>query len=133
MLMPPISRYMTQQPWTIRSKAHLCEARARMREHGVRHLPVVDDGRVVGLVSERDLHLLERVLGGDPEATVADAMSSQVFSVGAEDALDRVVEVMADRRLGSAVVVDRAGAVAGIFTTVDGMQALADVLQRATE
>jgi acetoin utilization protein AcuB len=132
MLMPPISRYMTRQPCTIRKSARLPEARGLMRAHGVRHLPVVDDGKVVGVVSERDLYLLERLVGGDPETTVEDAMTSNVFSVTSDDALDTVVETMAEHKYGSAVIVDHGGEVAGIFTTVDGMRVLADVLQRAT-
>src|SRR4051812_19603913 len=44
----PISRYMTRQPWTIRMDATLAEARALMREHGIRHLPVLDAGRLRG-------------------------------------------------------------------------------------
>jgi acetoin utilization protein AcuB len=132
MLMPPISRYMTRQPWTIRKTARLPEAHGLMRAHDVRHLPVVEGGKVVGMVSERDLYLLERLIGGDPETTIEDAMTSHVFAVSCEEAVDAVVEVMAEHKYGSAVILDRGGGVAGIFTTVDGMRMLASVLQRAT-
>ena len=48
--MPAISHYMTKQPWTISRKATLAEAHQMMREHEIRHLPVLDNGELVGVV-----------------------------------------------------------------------------------
>ncbi|MBX3157692.1 MAG: CBS domain-containing protein [Deltaproteobacteria bacterium] len=118
---------MTRQPWTIHPDATVADARRAMREHGVRHLPVLVAGRLVGLVSERDLRLLR-----DDELTVEDAMSTDVYVAEPGDPVDEVVERMAEHRYGSAVVLERGGRVAGIFTTIDGLQVLADVLRRAT-
>jgi acetoin utilization protein AcuB len=133
MLMPLISRYMSRQPWTIRRDATMSQAHRMMREHGIRHLPVLDGGALVGVVTERDLHLIETLPDADPdEVDVEDAMSVDVYAVGPGDPVDAVVERMASRKLGSAVVVDQRGAVEGIFTTVDALQVLADVLRRAT-
>ncbi len=133
MLMPPMSRYMTLQPWTIRKGATMAQAHELMREHAVRHLPVLEAGALVGVVTERDLALIETLPGGDPRVmTVEDAMVSDVYAVGPDDPVDRVVEHMADHKHGSAVVVDRRGAVQGIFTTIDALQVLADVLRKAT-
>lgn len=103
-----------------------------MTEHGVRHLPVLVGGRLVGIVSERDLRLLGRFGPSDDAVTVEDAMTTDVYIVDPGDPVDQVVERMAQRRYGSAVVLERGGRVAGIFTTVDGLQTLADVLRRAT-
>jgi acetoin utilization protein AcuB len=133
MLMPPISRYMNCQPWTIRRDATMSQAHRMMREHHIRHLPVLEGGALVGLVSERDLHLMETLPDADPDqVTVEDAMSADVYSVGPQEPVDAVVERMASRKLGSVVVVDRRGAVEGIFTTLDALQVLAEVLQRTT-
>jgi acetoin utilization protein AcuB len=133
MLMPPIARYMTCQPWTIRSDAKLSQAQQLMREHGIRHLPVLEGGVLVGIVSERDLRLIETIPGTDPdELTVEEAMVADVYTVTALDSVDFVVEKMAERKYGSAVVLNTRGAVEGIFTTVDALQVLAEVLRRAT-
>ena len=133
MLMPLISRYMSRQPWTIRRDATMSQAHRMMREHGIRHLPVLDGGALVGVVTERDLHLIETLPDADPdEVDVEDAMSVDVYAVGPDDPVDAVVERMASRKLGSAVVIDQRGAVEGIFTTVDALQVLSDVLRRAT-
>lgn len=131
MLMPELSRYMKPQPWTIRKDARLADAHRLMHEHGIRHLPVVERGQLVGLVSERDLHLVETLRASDPEElTVEHAMVEDVFTASADAPVDEVVEEMAHRKIGSAVALDRQGKVTGIFTTVDALQFFADVLRR---
>jgi acetoin utilization protein AcuB len=131
MQVPSISRYMTAQPWTIEPDASLAEAYHLMREHGIRHLPVLDNGDLVGIISERDLHLLETVadfaLSGTP---VKEVMRERPFVVTSDAALDEVVDIMANAKYGSAIVMGHDG-VEGIFTTIDACRALADVLQRA--
>jgi CBS domain-containing protein len=51
---------MTAEPWTIGSDEEAVDAAEKMLEHGIRHLPVVEEGRVVGLISARDLLELGR-------------------------------------------------------------------------
>ena len=133
MLMPTLSFYMTRQPWTVGKDALMAEAHRLMREHHVRHLPVLEEGELVGIVSERDLHLIETLRDTDPEeVTVEEAMVPDVYSAGVDAPIDEVLEYMAERKLGSAVVVDRDGKVQGIFTTIDALQFFADVLRRET-
>ena len=99
-----------------------------MREHRIRHLPVLHGGRLVGIVSDRDLHLVETLRDIDPdEVTVEDAMSPDLYAVGPDEALVHVVDTMAARKLGAAVVA-RGARVLGVFTTVDALHALADLL-----
>jgi len=131
MLMPSVSRYMTRQPWTIPSRSSLADAHAVMRAHEIRHLPVVDDGKLVGIVTDRDLRLFES-LGGLRSGRVRDAMTEPVFSVKPEEGIDEVVRTMSERKYGSAVVMTNAGAVEGIFTAVDACRALAEILVRVT-
>lgn len=111
----------------------MAQAHAIMRAHHIRHLPVLESGKIVGIVSERDLHLIETLPGGDPDdVTVEEAMTESVYVVPGEAPVDGVVERMAERKYGSAVVVNPVGVVEGIFTTVDALQVFADVLRRAT-
>jgi acetoin utilization protein AcuB len=133
MLMPLISRYMTTQPWTIRKDATMSQAHELMRAHRIRHLPVLEGGKLVGIVSDRDLHLIETLPDSDPdEITVEEAMTEEVYEVNLDHPVDAVAEQMAARKYGCAVVVNRRGGVEGIFTTIDAMQILADVLRKAT-
>jgi acetoin utilization protein AcuB len=133
MLMPPISRYMTRQLWTIERGATLTAAHQLMRTHGIRHLPVTDSGKLVGIVTERDLHLMETLPDADPdEVKVEEAMSEHVYVAAPSDAVADVVERMADQKIGSVVVMDH-DRVEGIFTSIDALQVLANVLRRTVD
>ncbi len=125
-----IQRFMTPGPHTISSRQTLAEAHQAMRERGVRHLPVVEDGKLVGVVSQRDLYLLETLRGVDVgRELVEEAMTDDPFVVGPAASLEEVAEAMANRKHGSAVVVDNA-AVVGIFTSTDALRALVALLRR---
>jgi acetoin utilization protein AcuB len=121
---------MTLAPFVVGSRCTLAEAHQRMRERRIRHLPVVDDGRLVGIVSQRDLYLLETLRSVDATSeTVAEAMTPDPFTASPDAPLDEVARRMAEHRYGSAVIVED-GKVIGVFTTVDALQALATVLRR---
>jgi acetoin utilization protein AcuB len=125
-----IRRFMTVGPHVITSRHTLAEAHQTMRERGVRHLPVVDDGHLKGVVSQRDLYLLETLRGVDAaRELVEEAMSSDPYVVTPEAPLEEVAEAMANQKHGSALVVERA-TVIGIFTTTDALKALVSVLRR---
>lgn len=125
---PTIQRYMTTSPHTIGDDQPMSVAHRLMREHHIRHLPVLQQGKVVGLISDRDLHLIETLKDVDPrQVEVGEAMSQDPYVVSPEAALDEVVRTMADKKYGSAIVVQN-GKVVGIFTTVDACHAFADLL-----
>ena len=131
--MPSISQHMTRQPWTIRADATMTQAHELMREHKIRHVPVLEGGKLVGIVSQRDLHLIETLPDSNPDTiAVEEAMTQEVYTVGPDDPVDDVVEHMSEHKYGSAIVVNPRGAVEGIFTSVDALRLLAVVLRRAT-
>jgi acetoin utilization protein AcuB len=120
--------YMTRAPLTIGADRTLTEAHALMRGHRVRHLPVLSSGTLVGIVSQRDLMLIETLPGVEAsEVPVEDAMTREVFVVGSHAPLAAVAAAMAERKLGSAVVMD-GERVVGVFTVTDACQALAHLL-----
>lgn len=122
--MRAIKDFMTRNPVTIADHQSLAAAHRVMREHGIRHLPVMSGGKRVGIVSLRDLYFIETLPGVDPEAVlVSEAMSSEVYTVSPTTPLTEVVQEMADNKYGSVIVVDGARAV-GVFTTVDALRAL---------
>ncbi len=125
-----VERYMTAGVVTIDRTQSLSDAHQLMNAHAIRHLPVMDGGELVGVVSMRDLHLLETLPDVDrEEATVDEAMNVEVQAVAPDASLARVAYEMAERRHGSAVVME-GGKVVGIFTTVDALRALASILDR---
>src|SRR4051812_6759211 len=125
---PKVMDFMTTNPHTVRVDMTLTEASALMREHQFRHLPVLRAGSLVGMLSQRDIHLIETLKDVDPNLVVVeDAMSPEVFEVAPDANLDVVAATMAEHKYGSAVVVDN-GRVVGIFTNVDALNALAELL-----
>jgi acetoin utilization protein AcuB len=122
---------MSPAPHTIGRKQSMARAHEVMREHGIRHLPVLDGGRLVGIVSDRDLHLVETLKDVDPKVvTVDEAMTADPYVVQPQAKLGETVSEMARKKLGSAVVVEN-NHVVGIFTVIDAMHALAWVLELA--
>ncbi len=125
---PAIHKYMTTSPHSIGSDQTLAKAHEMMHTHDIRHLPVLAGGKLVGMLTDRDLHLIESMAGVEPRvAKVDDAMSTNVYSVAPETPLDEVVAAMGERKYGSAVVMQN-GKTVGIFTTVDLCRAFAELL-----
>lgn len=134
MPMPAVSRYMTRPAVMIARTATLQEAHEVMRDHRIRHLPVLDDaGNLCGVVSQRDLHLVETLADADATtSTVEEAMENYPFVVTSDTALDEVLDIMGEHKYGSVVVMGKQG-VEGVFTTVDACLAFARFLRRAQE
>lgn len=123
-----IGQFMTPAPHSIGSEQTLTAAHELMREHAIRHLPVLHGGKLVGLVSLRDLHLVETLKDVDPaQVTIDEAMTTDVYTVPSATPLRDVVRVMLESKVGSAVVVDGTR-VSGVFTTTDALKALLHLL-----
>ena len=125
---PTIQKYMTTAPHTIGKEQPMVLAHRMMREHRIRNLPVLHDAHIVGVISDRDLNLIETLRDVDPKVvTVEDAMTPDPYVVGPDVPLDEVVSTMAEKKFGCAVVVQH-NKVVGIFTTVDACRAFAELL-----
>lgn len=123
-----VQEHMTLAPVTVASTASVAEAATLMRERAIRHLPVVDEGRLVGVLSERDVNVARTLRSTNLEkARVALVMNHQPLAVPADARLSDVCARMLDRKVGSAIVVhgDR---VVGIFTSNDALLALHRIL-----
>ena len=125
---PSIEKYMTTSPHTVGADQTLAHAHAILREHKIRHLPVLRGGELVGMLTERDLALISALKDVNPaEISVEDAMSTSIYKVTPDAPLDRVVSEMAAKKYGSAVVTQNERVV-GIFTNVDVCTAFAELL-----
>ena len=124
-----IRNYMTASPITIGKEQPLAVAHQVMRQHHIRHLPVLEHGRLIGIVTERDLHLVETLRDVDPVSVkVEEAMTLEPYTISPETSLEWVASEMAEHKYGAAVVVDAQHRVLGVFTTVDALRALQDLL-----
>lgn len=122
---------MTPFPHCVDIGDSLRLARAMMVNHEVRHLPVKEDGKLVGVLTDRDLkRALDPELGLPPEDElfVRDVFVPDPYVVDANEPLDRVLEHMASHHIGSALVTSN-GRLAGIFTTTDACRAFCEHLR----
>ena len=125
---PHIKKYMTTDVQTIGDEQPMSMAHRMMHEQHIRHLPVLRQGKVVGMVTDRDLRLIETFKDVDPtKIAVSEAMTPDPYVVSPDAGLDEVVSTMAAKKYGSAVISDN-GHVVGIFTTVDACSAFAELL-----
>jgi acetoin utilization protein AcuB len=131
--MPPhrltVRDYMTPDPIAVEQSTSLEEAQRTMRERGIRHLPIVDGGALVGVLSERDVHLARSLRAVDhAQLEAGEAMTKNPITCTSTMALGEVARLMENFRCGSMLVVDD-GRLVGIFTTVDAMRALAEMVE----
>lgn len=125
---PAISKYMTTLPHTIGAEQTLAKANKVMAELRVRHLPVLKGGKLVGILSDRDLKLVESFRDVDPEqVSVEEAYSPDPYVTSPASSLAEVCEKMAAHKYGCALVVDNHKLV-GIFTWVDALNAFNELL-----
>ncbi|MDH3253366.1 MAG: CBS domain-containing protein [Acidobacteriota bacterium] len=127
---PFVKAVMTPFPYSIEAGARVEEARLLMHEHGIRHLPVVEREKLIGIVSDRDLRLVTEPSSGrvaDEDLAIRDICERDVFVVELTERLDGVLDEMLRRRIGSAIVV-KSERVVGIFTAVDACRFLRQLL-----
>jgi acetoin utilization protein AcuB len=122
-----VRQFMTASPETIEAELTLAQARERMFGLSARHLPVVQGGELVGILSDRDIALVEALEADLTKVSVGRAMTASPFTCGPEAHLHAVADEMAHHKYGCAVIVDRdhPGHVVGVFTTTDALRALA--------
>ena len=133
---------MTAHPLTVSPEASAAEVWDLMRERAVRHLPVVDGGAVVGMLSDRDLARFDlgrvltiegaEALRRDLSTPAVNVMSSDVITVDPEAELGEVVDLLVENRIGAvAVVRSDTQELVGIVSYIDVLEAVRDLLEVA--
>ena len=112
-----VSEIMTAQPTSVGPDATLGEVATLMRQEDCGSIPVVEDGRLLGIVTDRDI-VVRAVAGGkDPRSTrVTEVMSADPVTVGPNDDVQRTEEVMRERQVRRLPVVE-GGRLVGILVT----------------
>lgn len=125
---PTVGDYMSRVPHSIGVDQSLADAAHRMHELAVRHLPVLDGGTLVGILSDRDVALVESLEGIDTkQVSVEEAMTAEPYTVDRDTPLRDVAAVMSEKRIGTAVVM-KGDRLDGVLTTTDALRALAELL-----
>jgi len=123
-----VKECMTKSHYAVSVDTPLLTARKLLSEHTIRHLPVLDEKRLVGILSDRNLKQALASPGGE-RFLVADAMMPDVFAVSPDTELAMVVEEMAKEKYGSAVIQEQDGKVVGVFKIIDACRLLVELLK----
>lgn len=127
---PTIQKYMTHQPHSIQAKSTIKDAVGKMDLLNIRHLPVMEGDKLVGIVSDRDIKLATSFVEVNPELVkVKDVCHEHLYLVEPTSLLKDVALEMAKTHCGSALVTQN-GHLVGIFTTVDACRALGEVIEQ---
>jgi acetoin utilization protein AcuB len=116
---------MTAFPHCVQSDDNLGVAERMMVDHEVRHLPVMERGRLVGVLSDRNIRQARACASA---GVVGDVCDRDAYVVSLSEPLDRVLMTMAEKHYGSALVV-KEGRLAGIFTTTDACRHFGKLLR----
>jgi acetoin utilization protein AcuB len=128
--MPHMVAVMRPFPYHVDIRTTLAEAADLMKEHGVRHLAVMDGDVLESIISERDIERTHTPghMHEDGHLLVGDVCPQRAFIADISDPLDRILDVMAEKRLG-AVLVTKDGELVGIFTSADAFHCYAQLLR----
>ena len=136
--MRTVEERMTRQVVTLTENASLREALALLQRHRIRHIPVVEDERIVGILTDRDVKratpsLLSGVSQEDYDRVLAQTHVSQVmtrnpFSVTPSTSLKDATKLLAERKYGALPVVE-GDRLVGILTNTDLLRAFYESLE----
>ncbi|TMC71460.1 MAG: CBS domain-containing protein [Chloroflexi bacterium] len=112
-----VRELMTKQPVTVEPDATLGEVATLMKQEDCGSIPVVEAGRLVGIVTDRDIVIRGVAAGKDPKTQrVSEIMSSDPVAIGPDNDLSDAEKIMGDRQIRRLPVVDD-GRLVGILVT----------------
>jgi CBS domain-containing protein len=125
-----VSDFMTKDLVTVRESDDLALAESLLKLGGIRHLPVVRERKLVGLLTHRDV--LRSAHVGKPaarELPVAEVMTRTPTSVRPATGLAQAARLMLERKFGCLPVCEDDGTLVGIVTEADFVRFAADVVR----
>ena len=110
---------MTKNVRTATRDMSLRDVAAMMRDGDMGAVPVVDNGRLIGIVTDRDIVVRCVADGRDANTTVNDAMTTELFTVGPDDFVFEAIRLMGDKQIRRVPVVGESDELAGIIAMAD--------------
>lgn len=110
---------MTGSVKTATRETTLRDAAAMMREGDMGSVPVIDGGKLVGIVTDRDIVVRAIAEGKGPDTPVSQAMTTEIFSVKPDDFAFEAIRLMGDKQVRRIPVVNEDGSLAGIIAMAD--------------
>jgi acetoin utilization protein AcuB len=118
-----VASRMNKKPITATPRDTLAEAAAKMQAGNFRHLPIVEDGKLVGMVSDHDIRQHQGHLG---DTRVTGAMTEDPITVTPETTMEDTAEILLERKIGGLPVVEN-GKLVGMITTTDILGAFVEI------
>jgi acetoin utilization protein AcuB len=100
-----------------------------MKKHGIRHLPVVEETTLIGLVSDLEIGFLVALRAQPDRLAVGEIMTANPYVVAPDADLQAVATHLVEHKETCAVIVDK-GRVVGVFTQTDALRALIDLVAK---
>ncbi|CBL46115.1 Hypothetical protein HDN1F_25320 [gamma proteobacterium HdN1] len=126
----PVEEFTTPDPVTATEAMSVTELKSLMAQHGIRHLPVLRAGEVVGIVSDRDVRVASGLSAEHSlQIQATDIMAKTPLTVSANTPLDKAAFLMSEQKVGSVLVNDERGQFLGIFTVTDALNALIEIVR----
>ncbi len=110
---------MTSSVKTATRGQSLRDVAIMMRDGDMGSIPVVEDGKLVGIVTDRDIVVRSIADGKDADTPVGESMTTEIFSVRPDDFVFEAIRLMGDKQVRRIPVVDGNGALAGIIAMAD--------------
>jgi len=110
---------MTKSVRTATRDASLQDVALMMRDGDMGAVPIVDDGKLVGIVTDRDIVVRSVSAGAGADTPVSGAMTSELFTVRPDDFAFQAVRLMGEKQVRRVPVVNDDGSLAGIIAMAD--------------
>jgi CBS domain-containing protein len=110
---------MTSNVQTAQSSTTLREVAADDADGDVGAMPIVENGVLVGIVTDRDIVVRAIAEGKKPDSVIGDVMTTEIFSVKPDDFAFEAIRLMGDRQVRRVPVVSETGELAGIIAMAD--------------
>jgi CBS domain-containing protein len=123
---------MTSNPTTIETATSAREAAQLMKTKDVGSLPIVEDGKLIGVVTDRDLTTRVLAEGKDTQTQVGQIASKDVVTVDPQQSLEEAARLMAEHQIRRIPVVEEDGKLVGILAQADVAEAGHDQLTGET-
>ena len=123
-----VQEAMTPNPTAITPDTTLQEAAGLMKTEDVGALPIVEDGRLKGVVTDRDIAIRAVAEGVAADTAVRDIASTDVVSIDPQQSLEEAARLMAQHQIRRLPVVEEDGVLAGMLAQADVAQAGHDTL-----
>ena len=133
-----VQHWMTRNPITIEADTPFLEARLILKEKRIRHLPVMDRGKLIGVITDRDVK--EAAPSGATtldvyelnylllKMKVRDLVKNSPITIKPSNSVEKAALLMHDHRIGCLPVVDEAGKLVGLITETDLLEVMVEIL-----